>query len=648
MHTSNYSTEQKSTLTASSQESYNLSNNGAQLAYKSTGITTTSNVPDECIISVEEDCSGIVPITLGNCSHQDEMALSDSLSSTHTAQVERSDAVDISNRMVNKAHFMDVEQASETSSASLTDDSNAIMSVFGKRKSNRTAPDNKPPNQTNNTERQATKQPVNEEKGKRKKRKGEEREDKRKEEKREAEQTDSASSESCKLDVKLALLYIAREIDDTGEVTQDIHRRVRMLSKSALPIQLQVFATRAELSLKYYNRELPSEFMEWQPWSFSFQQHWRLDYTDANDLLYMHLKKQRLPEWVGILDVLGDLDFTKRSIAILPESIGELIVRHGHLKLTNNLISSLPLNFHTILVDGDIRLDGNLLETLPALFGQIQVGGDLRLNHNRLSALPVDFGNLSVGRNLQLSHNQLAELPKSFGRLDVPGNVTLNRNLLTELPMQIGNIRIGGDFRIDRNMLTRIPAECQDMYVYGYVWLGGNQLDAPPAKGVFPRLIMDNGPKNLCKRRLRRFMTDFILSANCFGLIIFQLDSNSSFFPPWAGWRFALFESRPNMSQYFCVVIIIVGSCNAFSRWIEKCYAMEPSNWRRHVIFPLLWAHLLVAYDMLLIREFESTGNLIIYYAFTLFSFLAHTVVMATVYNWVMDEPFNHTLRRFN
>ena len=112
----------------------------------------------------------------------------------------------------------------------------------------------------------------------------------------------------------------------------------------------------------------------------------------------MYLRKQRLPEWIGILDVLGNLDFTKCNIAIIPESIGELVVSRGHLKLTSNLITTLPLNFHTIMVDGDIRLDGNLLETLPESFGQIQAGGDLRLNNNVLQYLPSNFGNLSVGK----------------------------------------------------------------------------------------------------------------------------------------------------------------------------------------------------------------------------------------------------------
>ena len=56
--------------------------------------------------------------------------------------------------------------------------------------------------------------------------------------------------------------------------------------------------------------------------------------------------------------VLGDLDWSKMGIVVLPESIGDLTV------------------------DGGLRLQGNKLESLPESFGSLTVGGDLYLVGN--------------------------------------------------------------------------------------------------------------------------------------------------------------------------------------------------------------------------------------------------------------------------
>ena len=56
--------------------------------------------------------------------------------------------------------------------------------------------------------------------------------------------------------------------------------------------------------------------------------------------------------------VLGDLDWGRLGIVVLPESIGDLTV------------------------DGDLYLNNNKLESLPESFGSLTVGGDLNLHNN--------------------------------------------------------------------------------------------------------------------------------------------------------------------------------------------------------------------------------------------------------------------------
>ena len=83
--------------------------------------------------------------------------------------------------------------------------------------------------------------------------------------------------------------------------------------------------------------------------------------------------------------VLGDLDWSKKRIVVLPESVGDLTV------------------------DGGLYLDGNQLELLPESFGSLTVGGDLYLTGNQLESLPESFGSLTVGGgDLWLDDNPVA------------------------------------------------------------------------------------------------------------------------------------------------------------------------------------------------------------------------------------------------
>ena len=103
------------------------------------------------------------------------------------------------------------------------------------------------------------------------------------------------------------------------------------------------------------------------------------------------------------------------------------------------------------------------------------------------------------------------------------------------------------------------------------------------------------------------------------------------------------FSDPPELSTYLLFVIFVTGAFSSFTRWIERVYSVPPSNWRRRVVYPPLWVHVIVAYDMLsTVWAPESTPDIVIvYYAFTLFTVLIHSALTSLVYNWVLREPFN-------
>jgi len=127
--------------------------------------------------------------------------------------------------------------------------------------------------------------------------------------------------------------------------------------------------------------------------------------------------------------VLGDLNWSRRGIVVLPETIGDLTV-DCVLDLNHNELKSLPESFGSLTVGGHLNLSYNNLKSLPESFGSLAVGGTLYLQCNRTESLPESFGSLTVGGVLDLSRNGLASLPESFGSLTVGGEVILDQNPL--------------------------------------------------------------------------------------------------------------------------------------------------------------------------------------------------------------------------
>lgn len=440
---------------------------------------------------------------------------------------------------------------------------------------------------------------------------------------------------------KMDLLYLAREIDDAGEISPEAADRIAAASPQATSLQLRVLATRLQLSLHREGKRLPPEYSEWNPWEFDFSHGWRLAAADAAWALEPHLSKNRLPEWIGILDINGTLDASERGLVLIPESIGELIVANGHLKLSRNLIAHLPEDFYTVTVDWDLRLEGNRITRLPQALGHLQVGGSLRLSHNRISCLPETLGHLRVGRDLRLSHNQIQSLPASVGRLDIRGTLALQRNNLVSLPPEIGNLCVGNDLRLDRNLIVHLPGEIAQTRIGGNLWVGGNPLQALPPKEVLPRLVVDNGASNRCLRGWIQFAIDVVLGANGVSLVSLMVSSSTGLAPPGTGWRMALSPQEPEPTGYLVACFFLLGLTNAGFRSVERCYQIKPDPWRRHLIYPWIWSQLHVAYDAAAVGlRFEDAEGWIVYYCFTMLAYFFHSVTLILLYSWVMMENF--------
>ena len=444
--------------------------------------------------------------------------------------------------------------------------------------------------------------------------------------------------------LKLGLLSAAREIDEVGSVDDDMSVRLERLIRGASLIQKRVMATRVLLSLG--RDATPKRYKEWNPWRLdnSNMEKWRVGGYTASDILASHLKRQRLPEWLGVLDIDGGLDLQYAGLTEVPPSIGELHV-DGHLRLAHNAISRLPESFCDVTVGGCLKLSHNRLSRLPVNFGGLQIGGGIRLDHNSLQSLPDSIARLRIGGGLHISHNRLSSLPSSIGELEVPGTLALQRNQLRTLPPEFGGVIVQGDLRLDRNQLEELPPECRDLRVGGYVWLGSNRLAAPPSADFLPRVVTGESRRStLCQWRLTLILSDAMFGANMASLLFFAFAQDDEMAPPYSGFRFGMVSARPPAGEYLLFSAAVVAFTNAFALAIQRRYRMKPSNVRRYLILPLITTQTLMVGDMGLYHiSFNDGVSLGIYYGVLVTTVMIHHFLVALAYLVSFHVPLSDT-----
>ncbi len=145
---------------------------------------------------------------------------------------------------------------------------------------------------------------------------------------------------------------------------------------------------------------------------------------------------------------LRDLQLTN-----LPESIGSL-VHLTELDLSNNNLTYLPDNIGNMLSLSKLLLENNWLSTLPHSIGKLTNLKYLRVSINQLSSLPDSMCNLSDLNTLEVEDNQLVILPNRIGNLKNLKYLSLSNNQLDKLPSSISILSSLIGLDIDDNPFT--------------------------------------------------------------------------------------------------------------------------------------------------------------------------------------------------
>jgi len=153
-----------------------------------------------------------------------------------------------------------------------------------------------------------------------------------------------------------------------------------------------------------------------------------------------------------------------------------------NLDLTCNyyLLTSLPESIGNLTALKNLNVYINQLTHLPKSIGNLIALENLNLGVNKLTTLPKGIGNLIALKNLKLARNQLTHLPESIGNLIALENFNLGINKLTTLPKGIGNLIALKNLNLSQNQLTSLPGSIVDLISLENLDLSKNQLTLIP------------------------------------------------------------------------------------------------------------------------------------------------------------------------
>ncbi|ETW09143.1 hypothetical protein, variant [Aphanomyces invadans] len=189
---------------------------------------------------------------------------------------------------------------------------------------------------------------------------------------------------------------------------------------------------------------------------------------------------ETLPDNLGLLTHLVELDLTKNKLKALPESICN-IKTLTYLNLSNNVLETLPSRFGELFRLERVWVEGNQLTQTPLSFGKLRCscanlnGNRLRdwnlwrpeftllttltLNLNHLTGLPDTLCTLPALTSLSASNNNLTCLPESFGSLVKLRWLRLDWNRIKELPYSFRHLTALESIHMERNPMTMPPLE---------------------------------------------------------------------------------------------------------------------------------------------------------------------------------------------
>lgn len=214
--------------------------------------------------------------------------------------------------------------------------------------------------------------------------------------------------------------------------------------------------------------------MEWVPESLG-------KLTWLTDLNLSGNRLSSLPESIGELSNLINLDLSANQLKELPVSLGQL-TRLETLNIEKNKIEELPWTIGECTALVELNAGFNVLRGLPEATGRLTQLRSLYVNLNSIKSLPTTISSMTSLTDLDVHFNQLEAIPESLCQVTTLTrlNVSSNFSDLTELPQQIGKLQKLKVLNIGNNHLTVLPDSFAMLTNLQELELEGNPLRIPP------------------------------------------------------------------------------------------------------------------------------------------------------------------------
>jgi leucine-rich repeat protein SHOC2 len=133
------------------------------------------------------------------------------------------------------------------------------------------------------------------------------------------------------------------------------------------------------------------------------------------------------------------------------------IDRASILNLYGSRIHKLPESIGNLTDLVELNINDNSLDYLPESIGNLVNLSQLYVNFNKLTKIPESIGKLTSLIRLDLSFNSLVDLPNSFCNITGLTRLCLSENQFTNLPERLGNLTNLTLLDLDGNKLTFLP-----------------------------------------------------------------------------------------------------------------------------------------------------------------------------------------------
>ncbi len=161
-----------------------------------------------------------------------------------------------------------------------------------------------------------------------------------------------------------------------------------------------------------------------------------------------------IPECIGSLKHLENLDISTGSITKLPEFIGDLSNLKS-LRLSFTSIEIIPESIGDLTMLEELILSKNKIKVVPDSLGKLTSLKSLFLGKNKIQKIPDSIGNLRELKFLDLSENEIRRIPKSLGNLKSLRGIYIFKNKISKFPKSIKKLKNLELFEIDQ--FQKIP-----------------------------------------------------------------------------------------------------------------------------------------------------------------------------------------------